>query len=149
LKERGLCDKGFVPQYYGSVKEIQPKLWSPHLDTFLDDLLLPNAILIEYIPHMQMLDLLTFSAARLQQLVTIMNEIHQANILHGDPYPRNMMVVSGETERVLWIDFDRAQTYTAPLTERQQKGLDFEAELVAEFADGLVSNLSIRLHVAC
>ena len=61
LKERGLCDKGFVPQFYGTVEKIQPKLWKPHLDMFLKDKLLPNAILIEYIPHMEMIDLPNFS----------------------------------------------------------------------------------------
>ncbi|KAL1999981.1 hypothetical protein VTN02DRAFT_3711 [Thermoascus thermophilus] len=34
--------------------------------------------------------------------------MHQAKILHSDPKPRNMMIAEN---RVLWIDFDSAQTF--------------------------------------
>lgn len=140
LKDRGLCDKGFVPQFYGTIEQIQPKSWRPHLDMFLQHELLPNAILIEYIPNMQMMDLRTFSTNRLHKLANILKEIHAAKVLHRDPYPRNMMVVPGDPDRVLWIDFDRAQTYSGPLTPRQQEWFEFEVELMKEFVEGLVSH---------
>jgi serine/threonine protein kinase len=106
---------------------------------FLNDEFLPNAILIEYIPKMQMIDLSTFSKDRLDKLVSILKEIHGAKILHRDPYPRNMMVVPGNPDRILWIDFDRAQIYSNPLTPRQREWFDGEAELMKELAEGLVS----------
>ncbi len=141
LKEKGFCDKGTVPQFFGTIEQIQPDLWKPHLDMFLEHELLPNAILIEYIPRMQMIDLPTFSTDRLNKLVGILEEMHNTKILHRDPYPRNMMIVPGNPDRVLWIDFDRAQTYSAPLTKRQREWFHDEDQLMKEFAEGLVSDL--------
>lgn len=119
-------------------------MWRPHLDMFLRDEFLPNAILIEYIPHMQMIDLQTFSTDRMNKFVNILKDIHRAKVLHHDPYPRNMMVVPGDPERILWIDFDRAQTYSGELTPRQQKRFDHEVELVDYFAKALVSGTTPR-----
>jgi hypothetical protein len=31
----------------------------------------------------------------------------------GDVYPRDMMIIDGDPERVGWIDFDKAQTFSA------------------------------------
>jgi hypothetical protein len=141
MKERGLCDEGFVPQFYGIIKEIRPELWKPHLDMFLDHDLSPNAILVEYVPHLQMVDLSTFSRDLLQRLVTILEAIHGAKVLHMDPYPRNMMIVVGTPDRALWLDFDRAQTFSDPLTPQQQVWFDEEMEMMVYFAKALVSDM--------
>ena len=53
-KENGLCERGVIPDYYGTITKIQPTLW-PSLHMFLEDRLLPNAILIEYIPRIILL----------------------------------------------------------------------------------------------
>jgi Lipopolysaccharide kinase (Kdo/WaaP) family len=140
LKESGLCDKGYIPNFYGTIQQIQPKFWKPHLDMFLEHDLLPNAVLLEYVSDMQMIDLSTFSTERIQKLFHILREIHNAKVLHHDPYPRNMMVVPGEPDRVLWIDFDRAQTFPKPLTQRQQGWFTEEVEFVELFAKALVSS---------
>jgi hypothetical protein len=68
-----------------------------------------HTVLIEYVADMHQMDLSTFSKSRLASLRAILREIHDAKICHGDVYPRNMMVVSGKPDRVLWIDFDSAQ----------------------------------------
>lgn len=33
----GLCDKGIVPDCYGAIKQIDPKLYRPILEIFLAD----------------------------------------------------------------------------------------------------------------
>jgi hypothetical protein len=111
--------------------------WRPHLDIFRDDSWPPNAVLIEYVADMHQIDLSTF---RLASLCAILGEIHDAKVCHGDVYPRNMMVVSGEPDRVLWIDFDSAQTLpeNEPLTSRQQKWVTMEIQSMDYFVDGLV-----------
>lgn len=141
LKEKGLYDKGVVPQFFGTIEHLQPTLWKPHLDMFLRHKLLPNATLIEYIPRMQMIDLPTFSTPRLDNLVSILKEIHRAKVLHRDPYPRNMMIVPSNPDRVLWIDFDQAQTYFKSLTARQKEWFEDEDDLMREFVEGLVSHM--------
>lgn len=66
-----------MPRFHGTLEKIQPKLWMPHLDVFLADELLPKATLLEYIPHMQMIGLSTFSTARAHGLVSILHEIQK------------------------------------------------------------------------
>lgn len=105
---------------------------------FLNDRLPPNAILIEYVPNLHRIDLSTFSTARTQKIRKILEEIHKAGVYHGDPFPRNMMVQE-DSDRVLWIDFDRAQTFSCDsITARQRQWLKEEDELVDYFVEALV-----------
>ncbi|EER38165.1 conserved hypothetical protein [Histoplasma capsulatum H143] len=103
LKEKGLCQQGLVPQFYGCIERLQPKLWQPNLSMFMNDELLPNAVLIEYIPECKCYS----------------------------------WTISRRTnaKMMLWIDFDRAQTYDdkADLTPWQQKMLKLEEQVVIEF----------------
>ncbi|XRM43058.1 hypothetical protein ABZX51_006260 [Aspergillus tubingensis] len=102
---------------------------------FLDDKLPPNAILIEYIPNMQMIGLANYSEQRMTKFRQILDDIHEANVLHGDPMPRNMMVSgSGDEERVLWVDFDSAQTFPEDGSHSRQKDwVEMEDELLDYF----------------
>lgn len=107
---------------------------------FLDDRLPLNAVLIEYIPNLQPIDLSNSSEKRLAKLRKILDDIHRAKVLHGDPKPRNMMVSSGEYDRVLWIDFDSAQTFSEDdLPSRQEKWIKEEVEMIDYFVNALVS----------
>ena len=101
--------------------------------------LLPNAVLIEYIPNMKIMDLSTFSPSRMQKFTIILNEMHEAKIYHRDVYPRNMKVVPGSPDRILWVDFDRSQTYLEPLTQEQEGWIRSETRAMDEFARMLVS----------
>ncbi|KAE8383872.1 hypothetical protein BDV26DRAFT_250938 [Aspergillus bertholletiae] len=140
LKAHGLCDEGYVPDFYGLIKQINPMEWSPHLQEFLKDRLPPNAVLLEYVPNLQKIDLSTFSIERVHKLRQILSEIHRAGIYHGDPFPRNMMVQKS-SDRVLWIDFDRAQTFSYDsITTRQRQWLEEEDELVDYFVDALAAD---------
>ncbi|KKK19438.1 hypothetical protein AOCH_001322 [Aspergillus ochraceoroseus] len=86
-----------------TVRNIQPGIW-PDLYMFLDDRLPPNAVLIEYIPNLQPIDLSNFSEKRLAKLREILDDIHSAKVLHGDPKPRNMMVSLGGAREEKWIE---------------------------------------------
>ncbi|KAL4944399.1 hypothetical protein BDV06DRAFT_187527 [Aspergillus oleicola] len=112
LKAKGLCERGVVPYFCGLVRNLKSALWTC-FDMFLDNSLPPNAILIEYIPNLQQIDLTNFSKGRLARIRQILDDIHEAGVLHGDPMPQNMMISpggqgkQGEQDRVLWIDRHR------------------------------------------
>ncbi|PWY83692.1 hypothetical protein BO94DRAFT_557559 [Aspergillus sclerotioniger CBS 115572] len=129
LKAHGLCGRGCVPDFYGVIDEINPMDRLPYLKDFLKDRTYSKGVLIEFIPNLRQIDLSTFSQD---------GKIHRAEVYHGDPYPRNMMVQEG-SDRVLWIDFDRAQTYDS-ITPRQQHLLDEEDELMDYFVNALAED---------
>ncbi|PGG99040.1 hypothetical protein GX51_06456 [Blastomyces parvus] len=119
LKAKGLCDRGVIPDFYGTITKIEATNW-PDLHMFHEEKLPPNAILIEF--------------------RDILHDIHEARVYHGDTYPRNMMISPGKgTTRVLWIDFDSAQTFPEEnaLTSRQKMWLENEVELVDYFVKNL------------
>ena len=144
LAQHGLCDKGLVPKFYGIIENMNIDLWQPLLVQFLNDWWCdypPNAIIMEYIPGMQRLWLDNYSPKRAEGFLHQIKEIHKAGILHDDPHPRNMMVFGDDPDRVMWIDFDRAQVddgvfYTS---ETLQEMLDEEDILVAEVGPMIVS----------
>ncbi|PWY81701.1 hypothetical protein BO94DRAFT_567321 [Aspergillus sclerotioniger CBS 115572] len=141
LKQKGFCTRGVVPDFYGTLTNIQPTSW-PNLYMFVDDKLPPNAIFIEYIPGMSKLDLSNYSPSNVNRLRDILFEMHQTKMLHGDSMPRNMMICSGQENRVLWLDFDSAQTFPEDeaLTTRQERWVAEEVELMDYFVDGLAQD---------
>lgn len=149
MQLKGLCEKGVIPDFYGTIRNIQPSCWSD-LDMFLRDRLPPNAILIEYIPNLQSINLSNYSEQRLAKLRQILDEIHEANVLHGDPMPRNMMVSLGEQDRVHWLDFDSAQTFPegGDRSPKQERWMKEEVELLDYFVDALVSSRVLAMDLA-
>ena len=89
---------------------MDPKLYTPHLDAFLNDECLPNAILLSYIRNMEQLAPSNYTKERGENFAKGLDEIHKALIDHSDPHPRNMMVLKDDPSRAICIDFDRAQT---------------------------------------
>lgn len=79
------------------------------LAPFLFDEFPPNAIILEYIPGMLTFWIDNYSRKRAEGFMHLIQEIHKAGVVHGDVYPRNMIVFDDDPERVMWIDFDRAQ----------------------------------------
>lgn len=142
LKAKGLCERGVVPDFYGTITNIQPALW-PNLDMFIDDKIPPRAVLIEYVPDIQPIDLSNFSLQYLHQLGHILEDIHSAEILQGDPYPRNMMI--SKQGRVLWIDFDRSQTFSGSLSKRQSTWFEEENEMMEYFINALVCRYNVSI----
>ncbi|OJD13204.1 hypothetical protein AJ78_06322 [Emergomyces pasteurianus Ep9510] len=72
-----------------------------------------------------------------EALISGIREIHRALVLHCDAKPRNM-IVRNDPDRVVWLDFDRAQTYHAhSLTERQRGFIEDEELMMSQLADSL------------
>jgi hypothetical protein len=75
-------------------------------------------------------------------LIGGIREIHHALIRHGDPKPRNMMVMTVREDpgnRVVRLDFDRAETYEEGcVTERQKLLIEEEETIVTELKEVLV-----------
>ncbi|RFU24013.1 hypothetical protein B7463_g12327, partial [Scytalidium lignicola] len=134
LKESGICDRGIVPQYYGTIKNIDWQLYQPHLDMFASDPYAPNAIILEYVQNAQMLNEDNYTTLRMENFLSGIKEIHKVSIEHSDPATRNMMVVDGDPERAVWIDFDRAQTFER-LRQQDIKWIEFEFKLVVEILE--------------
>ncbi|EEH19535.1 hypothetical protein PABG_01854 [Paracoccidioides brasiliensis Pb03] len=138
LMKHGLCDRGIVPRFYGTMERMDLSHYQPHLKMFLNDKNPPSAILLEYIPKMEMIYPHNFTKERGEALIRGIREIHRALVLHCDAKPRNMMIVRNDPERVVWLDFDRAQTYHADsLTERQRGFIEDEELMVSQLADSL------------
>ena len=97
---------------------------------------------------MKQIGLETYTEDRAAALLSIIQQIHEAGICHCDPYPRNMMV-QPETDRVLWIDFDRAQTVSdESITDRHHSWMEDDTLMTAELLDFLVRDLAFLLYLA-
>jgi tRNA A-37 threonylcarbamoyl transferase component Bud32 len=128
----------------GTIEKFDSRQCQPFLNTFVDDKYPPSAIFLEYIPNLEMINLHNCTQKRLDSLVRHIQEIHKASIRHRDPKPRNMMIIKDDPGRVVWIDFDRAETYDKEqLTKRQNDLLDEEEMMVIEFRECLVSVLML------
>ncbi|RAL04250.1 uncharacterized protein BO80DRAFT_348039 [Aspergillus ibericus CBS 121593] len=131
LKAAGVCDRGLVPDFFGSMRKFDPAPYQPHLKMFMEDEYPPSAIFLEYIPNLEMITIHNYTPQRMENLIRSIKEIHKAFVLHHDPKPRNMMVVKDDPERVIWLDFDRARTFDGDLvTDAQRQLLDEELEMV-------------------
>ncbi|CAG8229009.1 unnamed protein product [Penicillium salamii] len=119
--------------------KFDPSLCQPHLKMFLGDEYPPSAIFLEYIAGLEMINLENYSQQRVDNLIDGIRKIHKALVRHKDPKPRNMMVVADTPERVVWLDFDRAETYDEDkITVEQQKLIEEEELMVDEFRIAMV-----------
>lgn len=111
--------------------KFDPKPCQPYLRMFVNDEYPPSAIFLEYIPNLEMLGLNNYTQARMNKFLKGIREIHKALVENGDPKPRNMLIVKDDPERVVWIDFNRANTYDEHrITDRERAFLDEEEETV-------------------
>ena len=76
----------------------------------------------------------------MQRAYISIQKIHQALVEHNDPYPKNVLIVPGDVERVLWIDFDVAIVYPNEtyIGEKERFRIEFETEVVKSFGRLLV-----------
>lgn len=116
---------------------------------FLKDKYLPNAIILEYIPGMKELHWANVTQGKLDNFARIVKDIHAAGVFHHDLKPRNMMTLGSKADpdRVLLIDFDRAQTYNTRrcLTDHQREGMEEEEGLIEDIGDRMVYTYLFRL----
>jgi tRNA A-37 threonylcarbamoyl transferase component Bud32 len=138
-----------VPNFLGVMRKFHPALCSPphHLEKFIDDEYLPSAIFLEYIPNLEMIIPENFTEKRMDGFIEGIHQIHKAFVLHNDPKPRNMMVVRGDpAERVVLLDFDRAETYDEDaITDEQVQWISEEEETIVVFKELLVSAFMFRI----
>ncbi|KKZ61624.1 hypothetical protein EMCG_03870 [[Emmonsia] crescens] len=65
-----------------------------------------------------------------------MQEIHRASVHHQDIYPKNLLLVHGNPNRLVWIDFDVATTFT-DFGHKQLARCDYKIVLVKGFVEAL------------
>jgi hypothetical protein len=80
LKRFGICDEGYVPQFYGYTLSLDPNVHSPHLDVFLRDAGRPSAILMEYLPNPLLMNCVTYSKERMAKAAVGIQKVHSALI---------------------------------------------------------------------
>lgn len=68
LKSKGLCE-GVVPNLLRRLRNFDPKLHRPHLDSFIGDKYMPSALFLQYVPQMEMVHLHNFSEERIDNLI--------------------------------------------------------------------------------
>jgi hypothetical protein len=66
-----------------------------------------------------------------------MKRIHDAHVHHQDVYPQNILPVPGPQQRLVWIAFDVATTFST-LGPEEQRYSSYEDELVAGYGEALV-----------
>ncbi|RAK90043.1 hypothetical protein BO79DRAFT_10290 [Aspergillus costaricaensis CBS 115574] len=137
LLRHGVCDRGFVPYFYGYIDRLDPSTFQPALRHFTHDKLHPSAILLEYLPAAESLNCVNYSKALYNTAIEGMKEIHNAHVHHRDIYPKNILLSEeGSKKRLVWVDFDVSTTFnsTGPEEEKYSK---YEDELVASFGKAL------------
>lgn len=137
LLSSGVCESGFVPKFYGHIDRIDPTKFDPALRHFADDKFKPRAILLEFLPNTEKLNCVNCSETLYPQAIDGMKQIHKAGVFHEDIYPRNMLIVRGTPDRLVWIDFDVATTFTE-LGPKQQAHCDHEIDLIKGLGELLV-----------
>lgn len=63
-----------------------------------------------------------------------------ALVEHNDPYPKNILIVPGNPERVMWIDFDVAISYpdSTYIGDRERGWIEIETRRVEDVGVKLV-----------
>ncbi|KAL4742448.1 hypothetical protein BDV11DRAFT_211459 [Aspergillus similis] len=135
LLARGVCQKGFVPFFYGHIDQLDPSALNPPLEHFLRDKNRPSAIILEYLANAESLNCVNYSEDRYSDAVDGIKAIHAGFVLHQDIYPKNFLVTP---DRMVWTDFDVATTFSEMGTLEKEQ-CRYETELVVDFGELLVS----------
>ncbi|KAL2816097.1 hypothetical protein BJX63DRAFT_420098 [Aspergillus granulosus] len=144
LRKHHVCEQGFVPYFYGHINQIDPVTFQPILQHFVDDKNHPSAILLEYLPNAESLNCENYSDARYQHAIDGMKQIHKAHVHHQDIYPKNILFVPATPERVVWVDFDVATTFSSVGPDEERRS-QYEDTLVVEFGEFLVCGALISV----
>lgn len=137
LLASGVCKRSIVPKFHGCINEVDPAAFHPALRHFAQDTFKPRGILLEYLPNAESLNCVNYSDTLYPQAIEGMKEIHKAGVHHQDIYPRNILLVRGNPDRLVWSDFDVATTFT-DLGPEEQALCDHEIALVKGLGDLLV-----------
>ncbi|QKX56839.1 uncharacterized protein TRUGW13939_03946 [Talaromyces rugulosus] len=140
-----VCARGYVPKFYGCINRMDPAAFHPALQHFAQDKLQPRAILLEYLENAKSLNCVNYADALYPQAIEGMKEIHIAGVHHRDIYPKNLLLIRGNPDRLVWIDFDVATTFT-DFGPEQLTRCDHEIALVKGFG-GSIGNGSVSRYV--
>ncbi|KAL1966270.1 hypothetical protein VTN77DRAFT_4623 [Rasamsonia byssochlamydoides] len=99
LRLFGVCERGFVPRYYGYIDRLDPTKLQPHLDHFRNDQHNPRAIFLEYFPDAEKLNCVNYSDQRFQKAINGIKEIHNALIHHHDICPKKISFLCLENQK--------------------------------------------------
>ncbi|RMJ22989.1 hypothetical protein PHISP_06129 [Aspergillus sp. HF37] len=136
LKLSGVCDGGYVPQFYGYTLRLNLTAFAPYLDAFRGGVSLPSATLLEYLPNLLPMNCVTYTEERMAKAIDGIRQVHLALIKHNDPYPKNIVIVPSDPERVMWIDFDVVIIYpdgTSYIGDRERGWIEFKTGCVEDF----------------
>jgi hypothetical protein len=136
----GVCERKLVPYYYGYIDRLDPASFRPHLDNFTNDVHHPRAILLEYLQDTEELNCVNYSDERIRAAIKGLREIHRSLVHHHDVYPKNILIVHGQLERVVWVDFDITITFSnkESMGYREEQHCEQEIKLVESFGELLV-----------
>lgn len=137
LVASGVSEFRVVPKFHGYIDRVDPALFYPTFQHFAYDNFQPRGMLLEFLPNAESLNCVNFSDALFPQAIEGMKEIHKAGVHHRDIHPKNILLVRGNPERLVWIDFDVATTFT-DLHPEQLARSNHEIELVEGLGDALV-----------
>ncbi|KAJ5593234.1 hypothetical protein N7537_010138 [Penicillium hordei] len=136
LVRYGVCECHVAPKFHGYIDRMDPALFHPTFQNFAHDKFQPRGLLLEYFPIAESLNCMNFSDALFPQAIEGMKEIHEAGVHHQDIHPKNIPLVRGNPDRLAWIDFDVATTFTDFEPEQLARSAH-EIELVKGFGDAL------------
>ncbi|KAJ5712011.1 hypothetical protein N7488_006167 [Penicillium malachiteum] len=149
LDDFALASTSFADIFLVSIRNQKCIMKVPYLKHFMNDEHPPSAIFFEYITGMESLTLDNFTQQRMDNFIHGIRQIHKTLVIHNDTKPRNMMVIKNtsspgssipDSDRVLWLDFDRAQTYNeGEITDQQMKWIEEEEQIVLQLASALRS----------
>ena len=134
------CEQGVVSYYYDYIDWLDPARFQPHLNHFMNDVHDSKTILLEYLQNTEELNCVNYSDDCLQAMIVGLRRIHSTSVYHCDIYSKNILIMRGHPDRVVWIDFDVAVTFNPGKSMGYQikEYCKLEIRLVKSFGDLLV-----------
>ncbi|OQE20922.1 hypothetical protein PENFLA_c015G08372 [Penicillium flavigenum] len=131
----GVCERGFVPKFYGYI-DLDPAEFHPFFKLFTHGKFKAERTIARIPPKCREFELRELLGSPLYQAIEAMKEIHKAGVHHRDTYPRNLLLIRGNPDRLVWTDFDVATTFTDTGPKDLARS-DYEIELVKGFGPAL------------
>lgn len=125
----GVCDKGYVHDFYGIFKNIDPSLHGSSLESFEEDKRKPCATLLEYLHGSESFSGKGFCQDLFVKAIAGLEEIHGASVIHNDSRPRNILTLPGyHSPRAVWTDFYVSIVFSGDTSSMLELDLKGEAD---------------------
>lgn len=144
LHSYGLCDRGYIPKFHGSIEDIDTEVCGMWLLNFMTAEIRPCAIFMEYLPSLGEVSSTVewnFTKERWKSVQEIISLMHTAHVHYGRTFPKTMLVSGGNLERILCHDFDVSVTLQdrRPLSDEEKHSFDNESIHIIAQGETLVS----------